>query len=330
MSDEGDEAQKFGEEFELNPDVMLAVDNVRRVMEAQLAQLRTQAEQLKLQQGAINKIKQRIESVSCTEQNRLKLNVGGQKFEVRASAVERNHFFKPLLSGAFSPADSSDGFHFIDRDPSFVGVIMNYLRNPADVDLEPYSVAHLERIRKDAEFYMVTGLQERVEEMQKRARQVSQQISTFKMNRDVLATRGVNGIFFQITPTASIVLTSMAFIAGETRPMVAMALFREGSIQQTGVPQFNKLGEIDQSVVKGVGVTIPLTAMTLQANRPYVIGVYSSSCPITVCAKADAIRTFPCFTVDRTYHTTDNRGQYTRKAGEDEYDFVGDISLGMI
>jgi hypothetical protein len=106
-----------------------------------------------------------------------------------------------------------------------------------------------------------------------------------------------------------------------------MALIREGTIQQPGNPQSHKAGEIDQHVVKGVGVTIPLTAMTLHGGRSYVIGVYSSSCPIIVCGKQDATRSFPAFSVDRTYHTTDTRGSYTRKAGEDEFDFVGELAL---
>ena len=109
----------------LSPDMGNSMKIVEQVMGEELEKLKSRKAKLREGQRALNKIRERIEMVSCTDTNRLKLNVGGKRVELKMSHVDRNNFFRPLLTNAFTQPDS-EGFYFIDRDPTFVNVIINF------------------------------------------------------------------------------------------------------------------------------------------------------------------------------------------------------------
>eukprot|EP01006_Ploeotia_vitrea_P017469 TRINITY_DN48621_c0_g1_i1.p1 TRINITY_DN48621_c0_g1~~TRINITY_DN48621_c0_g1_i1.p1 ORF type:complete len:219 (+),score=22.31 TRINITY_DN48621_c0_g1_i1:78-734(+) len=66
---------------------------------------------------------------ATTHENKVKLNVGGQSFTTTKAtllAEPDTFFFTMVHSGVWQP--DADGEYFIDRDPRFVGDIINWLR----------------------------------------------------------------------------------------------------------------------------------------------------------------------------------------------------------
>ena len=92
-----------------------------------------------------------------------------------------------------------------------------------------------------------------------------------------------------------------------------------------------KIGETDIDATKGEAVTITFSTVAL-TGASYTIGVYSSSCPtaITACPTTMATRDYAQrhgIIIERSYHTTNARGHWTRRAGQDEFDFVGELGI---
>jgi len=229
------------------------------------------------------------------------------------------------LSNAFTQPDDQ-GFYFIDRDPTFVLVIVNYLRGGlAAVDLDLFTPAQLRRIHSDAEFYMVPGLQEKVDELL-RVRGPSRAIVAVPINST--PTRFFNGVFMQITPTRNVMLNAVTFFTGEKRPLVARAMLKECDITSLApTTQLAAIGEVDQPVDKMQRVTISITALQLHAGKSYVLGVCSSaSNAVGACPKADAARSTSLFSIDGSFHTTDPRFPLARKV-EGDFDFVGELTM---
>ena len=317
------------QDMNLSPDMSHSMKVVEQVMGEELDKLRSRKAKLREGQRALNRIRERIEMVSCNDNQRLKLNVGGRKIELKVSHVERNNFFRPLLTNAFTQPDS-EGFYFIDRDPTFVMVIINYLRGGLTaVDLDLFTPAQLRRIWRDAEFYMVQGLQDKVDDLL-RVRGPSRSINCINVNTSFgLPSRYFNGIFMQITPVRNVTLHSIAFICGEKRPnFVARALLRETDIASLNTQtQLRTIGEVDQPVEKGQKVTLSMTALSLQAKKTYTIGIYSSaSAAVGGCPTTNAQRTYDLFTIDSTFYTTDARFALSKKT-ENDFDLIGELYL---
>lgn len=315
-------------DMSLSADLSGSMKVVETVMNEELEKLKARKAKLREGQRALAKIRERIEMVSCSSPNRLKLNVGGKKVEVKMSHVERNNFFRPLLTNAFTQPDA-DGFYFIDRDPTFIMVIINFLRGGlAAVDLDLHTPAQLRRILRDAEFYMVQGLQDKCDELL-RVRGPSRAISSVAINSPP-AVRYFNGIFMQIVPTRNITLHSISFVCGEKRPnFVARAQLRECDIASLGpATQMRTIGEVDQAVnERGAKVTISMTALSLYGGKTYTIGVYSSAGNAVGGVPCDqAQRKFPDFTIESTFHTSEARHALSKKV-ENEFDLVGELYI---
>ncbi len=57
------------------------------------------------------------------------LNVGGKKFETSAQTLTKDSsYFRAMFSGNFGDHPEADGSYFIDRNPEFFGVVLDYLR----------------------------------------------------------------------------------------------------------------------------------------------------------------------------------------------------------
>ena len=312
------------------PVINESMTSLHSILNQEYQRLKDQWAQLLAERDALDKIKNRIQSVSVTELDRLRLNVGGQRFEVRATCVQKNTYFRTLLSGTFTPADQ-DGFYFIDRDPQFVHVIMQMLRD-GDVELSPFNDTALERIRADAEFYMVQDLVAKIDRARS-ARRAGSGIARVPINREPnLPLSSFNGIFFEVNVLKrDMVLHSIAFVAGESRKIVGEAYLKEGGIDSAAQPQ--KIGDVAQQVDQGGLVTISFSAMPLPKGV-VTIGVYSSSCPTAVAVVPEAAGSKD-FSADglmlgHTYHTTNPRGHWTKQAGRDEFSFVGELTVSSL
>ena len=97
-----------------------------------------------------------------------------------------------------------------------------------------------------------------------------------------------------------------------------------GSIDSPGLPR--KLGVVDQQAEKGQPVCISFSAFPL-APGTHTIGVYSVTSAISVCPRVDSTRQFGGFTIEKSYHTANQKGHFNIRAGEDEYDFCGELSV---
>ncbi|CAH1114439.1 unnamed protein product [Psylliodes chrysocephalus] len=90
----------------------------------------------------------------------LHLNVGGKRFTTSRQTLSLipDTFFTALLSGRISSLKDEKGAIFIDRDPKFFSVILNYLRT-REIDLQGIDIHTL---RHEAEYYNVAPLVKRL------------------------------------------------------------------------------------------------------------------------------------------------------------------------
>ncbi|CAG9859483.1 unnamed protein product [Phyllotreta striolata] len=90
----------------------------------------------------------------------LHLNVGGKRFTTSRQTLSLipDTFFTALLSGRISSLRDEKGAIFIDRDPKFFSIILNYLRT-REIDLQGVEIRAL---RHEAEYYNVAPLVRRL------------------------------------------------------------------------------------------------------------------------------------------------------------------------
>jgi len=300
------------------------MDQLQRTMADEYDKLRTQWNIYLRDKEEMDRIKARLQGVNVKETDRLKLNVGGTRFEIRQSSTKNNTYFRSLVSETFAEADK-DGFFFIDRDPTFVPVIMSYLRN-GSIQLGRYTDTELAAIHEEAEFYMMNDLMTDIDGYRSK-RRAGDGIATCSVNATRPVTDGFNGVFFEINVTKKdFKLHSISFVAGERRKMVGEAYWREGSLDSAG--NMRKMGAVEQQVEKGQMVTINFSAIPLSVGV-HTIGVYSVSCPTAVaaCPVRESQRVHNGFTIVRSYHTTNQKGHFNQRTGEDEFDFCGELAV---
>lgn len=284
------------------------------------------------EKGRLDRLRARILSVSVQPMERLKLNIGGTKFEIRQSSTKNNTYFRSLVAETYSEADKDDeGFYYIDRSPQYVGAIMSFLRN-GKLQCSLYDDAALESIREEAEFYMVTELLTLIDTYRKRSAKSG--AASCPVNLHSVST-GVNGIFFEVEVSKPFKLQTVSFVAGESRKIVGEVYYREGSLDVTSA-NFRKLGSTEQMVTKG-GLVVVQFQPILLSEGTHTLGVYSVSAAtaVAVCAKRDGQKDFAVggplvFTMARSYHTTNQRGLFNQRAGENEYDFCGELGISVL
>ncbi|KAK6630971.1 hypothetical protein RUM44_003143 [Polyplax serrata] len=88
------------------------------------------------------------------------LNVGGRRFSTSRQTLTwiPDSFFTALLSGRIPSLRDETGAIFIDRDPQYFSIILNYLRTK-DIDL---NVTDLRVLRQEAEYYGIAPLVKRL------------------------------------------------------------------------------------------------------------------------------------------------------------------------
>ncbi|XP_037909569.1 BTB/POZ domain-containing protein KCTD3 isoform X2 [Hermetia illucens] len=88
------------------------------------------------------------------------LNVGGKRFSTSRQTLTwiPDTFFTALLSGRISSLRDENGAIFIDRDPDYFAIILNYLRTK-DIDISKCDVRAL---RHEAEYYSISPLIKRL------------------------------------------------------------------------------------------------------------------------------------------------------------------------
>ena len=97
----------------------------------------------------------------------IKLNVGGHYFATRLQTLTKdpNSMLAGMFLERFEEKLGEDGAFFIDRDGSYFRFILNYLRTE-ELTL-PLGATFLEELKKEAEFYQIQGLIDKINELVK-------------------------------------------------------------------------------------------------------------------------------------------------------------------
>ena len=317
MSDLGEDTSGLGH-------IENKMGELQMLMTTEYVKLKEAKEEFAKQKEYYDNLAQKIKSTMPREDERLKLNVSGSRYEIREAIAVKNMFFKTLLSGTFATKDA-DGFFYIDRDPVFVRVVLNFLRD-GTVDLSALTPREMAALRGEAEFYMVPELQSKIDELSSAD---SSGITTLSFNAQVQSfSHAFNGIFFEVTFKKDVKLHAISFVAGERRRIPCQALYREGPLDGSG--DTHRVCEVHQLADRGE--LVPLTFSTLNfAAGTYTFGLYSTAPNAIACCPRETSRREPNpnVTLGKTYHTTNARGDWGRRAGTDEVDFCGELMLSV-
>jgi hypothetical protein len=307
------------------PQIKVTIADLQTMMDEEFETLKSKWAEYERAKEELDRLNGLLSNVVAKETDRLKLNVGGMRFEIRLSCVMSNVFFKSLASGTFADADR-DGFFYIDRDPMYMPVIMSHFRKT--VDLTEFSDADIDGIREEADFYMVQDLVDDIDAH--RLKKLSAEgILISGINKQRPVSHAFNGVFFEINVIKKdFKLHSISFVAGESRKIVGEAYYKEGGIDSPGQPV--KICVVETMATKGSLVTIQFSAIPL-ALGTHTIGVYSVSSPgaVAVCPRAESSRQFNGFTLEKSYHTTNSKGYITSRTGENDYDFCGEVAVSF-
>lgn len=302
---------------------------IQKVMQEEYDKIKREWDFYAREKEEMDRIKASISGAVIKPGARLKLNVGGTRFEIRMTCVQDNEYFRALYSETFAPQDK-DGFFFIDRDPDFMHVVLGYLRTRT-VQLSRYSEAELQAIRDDADFYMVYDLVTVIDEQRKRALS-SKGITTVAVNGSRAVSNAFNGIFFELhVKRSNFKLHGVAFVAGERRKIVGEVYLREGRLKDPG--GVRKISDIEQQTERGELVVVNnFTAIPL-AKGYYTLGIYSVSCAtaIAVCPRKESVLSnlSDAFSIEESYHVANQKGNLGQREGENQYDFSGELFVSF-
>ena len=317
MSDMGEDTAGLGH-------IENKMGELQMLMTTEYVKLKEAKEEFAKMKEYYDNLAQKIKSTMPREDERLKLNVSGSRFEIRESIAVKNMFFKTLLSGTFATKDS-DGNFYIDRDPVYVRVVLNFLRD-GTVDLASFTPRELAALRGEAEFYMVPELQGRIDEINASD---STGIVTMSCNTQITNfSHAFNGIFFEVTFKRDVKLHAISFVAGERRRIPCQALYREGGLDGSG--DTHRICEVHQAADRGELVPMAFSTLSFSAGT-YTFGLYSTSPNAIACCPIETSRreTNPNVVLGKTYHTTNARGDWGRRAGSDDVDFCGELMLSV-
>lgn len=98
----------------------------------------------------------------------VKLNVGGTVFSTSKHTLllDSESFFAKMFGGHFEPLPLEDGSFFIDRDPTWFGAILNYLRGKT-INLQFLQPSQIIDFKEEATFYGLTQLIQAIENFEK-------------------------------------------------------------------------------------------------------------------------------------------------------------------
>eukprot|EP01027_Heterolobosea_sp_BB2_P009921 GEZU01014604.1.p1 GENE.GEZU01014604.1~~GEZU01014604.1.p1 ORF type:complete len:207 (-),score=47.40 GEZU01014604.1:104-724(-) len=146
--------------------LMPSISNLKDAAENIKALWTKKSEELAKREAELNRKWQEFEEektkvVKVINQKKLKLNVGGTRFETTLTTLtsDTESMLAAMFSGRYNMEPDEDGEYFIDRDGSVFGFVLNYLRDGGSVDLPPASKELLrKRILREAQYFQLTGL----------------------------------------------------------------------------------------------------------------------------------------------------------------------------
>jgi hypothetical protein len=175
-------------------------------------------------EGHLMRMRKESIEANLKENDRVKLNISGQLFEIRASHCTKNPFFRGLMCQAFAQPDPS-GFFYLDRDPQYMHVIFDMLRK-GGVDLSAYSDFELAQIRKEADYFMMNDLVLQADRTRHARKGAG--LSIFAINSARSVTHCFHGLAFELSIAKRFVVKWIAFVAADRRRIQAEIHFQGG------------------------------------------------------------------------------------------------------
>jgi hypothetical protein len=266
---------------------------------------------------------------SLSENERMKINVQGERFEVNGKKAMKYTFFKFLFCEAFGTSADADGFYYIDRSSENFHTILNCIRYGADkVKLAKFEdELVLVQLRGEAEFYMMDDLVHAINRHIATLRAGAGVITlSFNTQRDV--THAYHGLVFEVDVRRPMTLHSISFLAAETRKAVVETYCRPGGLGAAN--QLTKLREVEITTSRGKPVVID----GLNTELPEGINticVYSASTPlaVAVCPRAESNREHEVMVLAKSYCINEPRGVNARRYADEEFDFCGSFQISL-
>ena len=132
-------------------DAALDLDALQRAVDG----LRSQQESVRRERAELQSMKAVVDANLGRFKQRVKLNVGGSKFETTLSTLTRypDSMLGAMFSGRHEVPPDDEGYVFIDRDGTHFRAILNFLRT-GFVD-QPRSEQAANELKRELEYYQL-------------------------------------------------------------------------------------------------------------------------------------------------------------------------------
>ena len=132
-------------------DAALDLDALQRAVDG----LRSQQESVRRERAELQSMKAVVDANLARIKQRVKLNVGGSKFETTLSTLTRypDSMLGAMFSGRHEVPPDDEGYVFIDRDGTHFRAILNFLRS-GFVD-QPRSEQAANELKRELEYYQL-------------------------------------------------------------------------------------------------------------------------------------------------------------------------------
>jgi len=128
----------------------LLANGITQKIEARLSNLKEKEEAFERNHKIIEKITKK----------KVKLDVGGKVFSCSLNTLikEEPSYFSAMFSGRYKlEKDEEDGSYFIDRNPTYFEIILDYLRT-GKLRFAKFSPEEIDELTEEAEFYQIPTL----------------------------------------------------------------------------------------------------------------------------------------------------------------------------
>ena len=121
--------------------------------------LRSQQESVQRERVELQSMKATVEENLSQFKQRVKLNVGGKKFETTLTTLTTypDSMLGAMFSGRHEVPPDEEGCVFIDRDGKHFGTILNFLRT-GTLDM-PSSTKAVSELKREMEYYQLPGME---------------------------------------------------------------------------------------------------------------------------------------------------------------------------
>jgi len=142
----------------VNESLNLLKSQFNRLLEEE-HKIQNQSEVLHRVQQKLEGANKKVEKYQTTIPMRVKLNIGGIKYETTRSTLmgEQGSMLHAMFSGNYDVKPDEEGYIFIDRDGNYFGYVLNYLRNRT-VFLPENDNVLLLNLKQEAEYFQLEGL----------------------------------------------------------------------------------------------------------------------------------------------------------------------------